>query len=123
MPGILTTMVNRFRLTTMVDILHARASVRTVLLRCLAVLATLCAVIHFAVAGTHFNEYWAFGVFMVVTAWLQLAWAIAVIARPSRAVLAAGAAPALSSYPMICRTNKGVLTLDADLENGLGRRR
>lgn len=76
----------------MVDILPGSVPWRTVLLRCLAILATLCAVIHFAVAGTHFQEYWAFGVFMVVAAWLQLAWAIAVTARPSRAVLAAGAA-------------------------------
>ena len=60
-------------------------------LRILAVLATLCAVIHFAVSGAHFQEYWAFGVFMVVVAWLQLAWAVAVMARPSRPVLAAGA--------------------------------
>ncbi|MBO0692965.1 MAG: hypothetical protein J2P58_08715, partial [Acidimicrobiaceae bacterium] len=66
----------------MVDMIPASGSLRSVLLRTLAVLATLCAVIHFAVAGTHFQEYWAFGVFMVVAAWLQLAWAIAVTVRP-----------------------------------------
>lgn len=75
----------------MVSILPADGSLRTLLLRCLAVVSTLCAVIHFAVAGAHFQEYWAFGVFMLGAAWLQLTWAIAVTVRPSRVLLAAGA--------------------------------
>jgi hypothetical protein len=40
-------------------------------------------VIHFAVAGQHFQEYWLYGVFMLVAAWLQLLWAIAASARPA----------------------------------------
>jgi len=48
------------------------------------------AVIHFAVAGQHFQEYWLYGVFMLVVAWLQLLWAAAAIARPSRLLLACG---------------------------------
>jgi hypothetical protein len=55
------------------------------------VLATLTAVIHFAVAGAHFQEYWAFGVFMLVAGWLQLVWALGIVVRPSRTLLAAGA--------------------------------
>ncbi len=57
------------------------------LLRCLAVLSVATAVIHFAVAGAHFQEYWLFGVFMLVAAWLQLSWAILALIRPSRVTL------------------------------------
>jgi hypothetical protein len=51
---------------------------------CLAILAIATAVIHFAVSGEHFQEYWMYGVFMLVVAWLQLCWAIAVVAMPAR---------------------------------------
>jgi hypothetical protein len=57
---------------------------------CLALLAVATAVIHFAVAGSHFQQYWMYGVFMLVVAWLELLWAAAVIVRPSRLVLGAG---------------------------------
>ncbi|MGH2527767.1 MAG: hypothetical protein ACRDH0_00225, partial [Actinomycetota bacterium] len=57
----------------------------------LAVLSAGAAGIHFAVVQSHFEEYWLFGVFFAVVAWLQAAWAILVVARPSRAVLLAGA--------------------------------
>jgi hypothetical protein len=65
---------------------------RRVLATCLAVLGMTTAVIHFAVAGSHFQEYWAFGVFMLAAAWLQVAWAIGVVARPSRALAWCGIA-------------------------------
>jgi hypothetical protein len=58
---------------------------------CLAILSAATAVIHFAVAGAHFQEYWAFGVFMLVVAWLQLLWAAGVVIRPARWLLWAGA--------------------------------
>jgi hypothetical protein len=58
---------------------------------CLAVVSLAAAVIHFAVSGEHFQEYWLFGVFMLVVAWGQLAWAVLAVARPSRALLWAGA--------------------------------
>ncbi|HEX5189973.1 MAG TPA: hypothetical protein VFW16_10550 [Streptosporangiaceae bacterium] len=58
---------------------------------CLAIASVAAAVIHFAVAGSHFQEYWVFGVFMLTAGWLQLAWAILAIARPTRAVLCGGA--------------------------------
>ena len=57
---------------------------RTVVAYCLAVISVATAVIHFAVAGAHFQEYWIYGVFMLVVAWLQLLWAIAAVVRPSR---------------------------------------
>jgi hypothetical protein len=64
---------------------------RMVLGYCLAIMSVATAVIHFAVAGAHFQEYWLFGVFMLVVAWLQLMWAAAVAVRPSRWVLWTGA--------------------------------
>jgi len=64
---------------------------RRLVAQCLAIASAASAVIHFAVAGSHFQEYWVFGVFMLTAGWLQLAWAILVIGRPSRAVLCAGA--------------------------------
>jgi hypothetical protein len=63
---------------------------RRVVVYCLAILSVATAVIHFAVAGEHFQEYWVFGVFMLVVAWLQLAWAIAAIVRPARLLLWSG---------------------------------
>ncbi|HEY2241881.1 MAG TPA: hypothetical protein VGI21_23970 [Streptosporangiaceae bacterium] len=61
-----------------------------VLLSCLAVLSVATAVIHFAVSGEHFQEYWLFGVFMLAVAWLQLLWAALAVARPSRLLLWTG---------------------------------
>jgi hypothetical protein len=58
---------------------------------CLAILSVAAAVIHFAVSGEHFQEYWLFGVFMLVVAWLQLLWAVIAVTRPSRLLLCAGA--------------------------------
>jgi hypothetical protein len=62
-----------------------------VIARCLAILSGTAAVIHFAVANEHYQEYWAFGVFMIATAILQSAWVAAVLASPRRWVFAAGA--------------------------------
>ncbi len=67
------------------------AAARLLLLRGLAIASVVAAVIHFAVAGEHFAEYWAFGVFMLAAAWLQLAWAVGVLIRPSRTLIAVGA--------------------------------
>jgi hypothetical protein len=63
---------------------------RRVVVYCLAILSVATAVIHFAVAGEHFQEYWVFGVFMLVVAWLQLVWAVAAIVRPARLLLWSG---------------------------------
>jgi hypothetical protein len=56
----------------------------------LAVLSACAAVIHFAVLGQHFNEYWLFGTFFLVVGWAQATWAVAVPWRPSRALLWVG---------------------------------
>lgn len=65
---------------------------RSALVWVIAIVASVPAMIHFAVAGDHFQEYWAFGVFMLVVAWLQLAWVVGVVVRPTPRLLAAGAA-------------------------------
>ena len=62
-----------------------------VVLAGLAMLSVLAAVIHFAVAGSHFQEYWLFGVFMLSVAWLQLGWAAAALFRPTRLLVSSGA--------------------------------
>jgi hypothetical protein len=57
----------------------------------LVVLSLGAGVIHFAVSGGHFDVSWAHGAFFAVVAWLQVSWAAAVIVRPTRRLLAAGA--------------------------------
>src|SRR5689334_3974520 len=52
----------------------------------LAALSVACAVLHFAFMGSHFSEYWLYGLFFAVVGWLQLTWAVAVVVRPSRTV-------------------------------------
>jgi hypothetical protein len=64
---------------------------RRVVAYCLGMMSIAAAVIHFAVAGEHFQEYWLYGVFMLVVAWLQLLWAALAIALPSRWLLVSGA--------------------------------
>lgn len=50
----------------------------------IAALALASGAIHFAMAPDHFGEYWLFGTFMVVSAWLQLWLAAAVVLRASK---------------------------------------
>ena len=61
------------------------------LARCLAVLSGVAAIIHFDVANEHYQEYWAFGVFMVGAGLLQGAWTGAALLTMKRWVWAAGA--------------------------------
>ena len=56
----------------------------------LAILSLGAAGIHFAVMGDHFNLTWYHGAFFAATAWLQLAWAVAIVMKPSRRLLLAG---------------------------------
>jgi hypothetical protein len=56
----------------------------------LAALSAGAGVIHFAVSGGHFDVGWWHGAFFAVVAWLQLAWAVGVIMRPTRRLLQAG---------------------------------
>jgi hypothetical protein len=65
---------------------------RKLTLRLMAITSFVPAVIHFAVAGAHFQEFWIFGVLMLLAAWLQATWALGLAVRPSRPVIAAGAA-------------------------------
>lgn len=57
----------------------------------LALLSAGAAVIHFSVAGGHFDVSWAHGAFFVTIAWLQAVCAAVVLYRPSRLLLLAGA--------------------------------
>jgi hypothetical protein len=57
----------------------------------LAALSLGAGVIHFAVSGEHYELSWAHGSFFAVVAWLQLSWAVAVVVRPTRWLLTAGA--------------------------------
>jgi hypothetical protein len=49
------------------------------------------AVVHFGFASAHFSEYWLYGLFFVAMGWFQLLWAAAIVVRPSRWLLIAGA--------------------------------
>jgi hypothetical protein len=48
-------------------------------------------VIHFAVSGGHFDVGWVHGTFFAVVAWLQITWAVALMVRPARQLLAVAA--------------------------------
>jgi hypothetical protein len=56
----------------------------------LAALSLGAGVIHFAVAGEHYDLSWAHGTFFAVVAWLQISFAVAVVLRPTRRLLTAG---------------------------------
>ena len=56
----------------------------------LAVASIAAAGIHFAVMGEHFDEYFLFGLFFSVVAWLQALWALAVVVAPTRQLLIGG---------------------------------
>jgi len=58
----------------------------------LSILSAGAGAIHIAVIQAHFEEWWASGVFFAVTAWLQILWAILIVARPSRLVVLSGVA-------------------------------
>lgn len=57
----------------------------------LGLLSGGAALVHFAAIGEHFTEYWLFGLFFMGLSLLQMAWAIAVMVRPSRPLLWIGA--------------------------------
>jgi hypothetical protein len=56
-----------------------------------AVLSFGAGVIHAAVVPEHLAEEWIFGAFFILTAVFQIAWAIAVVLRPSAIVATTGA--------------------------------
>jgi hypothetical protein len=57
---------------------------------CLAIAGIAAAVLHYAVASENFQADWSFGVLMLVAAWLQVLWAVALIVRTSPGALRAG---------------------------------
>ncbi len=57
----------------------------------LAILSLGSAFVHFAVMGEHFDASTAHGVFFAAAAWLQLAFALGIMLRPSRGMLWFGA--------------------------------
>jgi hypothetical protein len=57
----------------------------------LAVSSIAAGVIHAAVVREHLSEEWVFGVFFILAAGFQIAWAIAIIFRPTAIVYATGA--------------------------------
>jgi len=63
---------------------------RRILLTCLAIIGLATCIIHFKAAGPHFQQYWLYGTFMLVTAWLQLLWSLVAIASSSRPLLWSG---------------------------------
>lgn len=73
-----------------------QADLRTAGTVACALLSVGAGVLHFAVLGEHWQEWWGYGLFFGVSAWLQLAWAAAVVWRPSRTMLLTGAAGNLS---------------------------
>jgi hypothetical protein len=56
----------------------------------LALLSAGTAAIHGAVVGPHFREWWALGVFFAASGSAQLAWAVLVVAWPSRPLIQFG---------------------------------
>ena len=71
----------------------AGMTTRTLLVRCAALLTAGAALVHVGVAGQHFSQWWAAGLFFLVVAGAQVAWALWVWARPAtRTILLAGAA-------------------------------
>lgn len=81
---------------------------RNLLIRCAAMLTTGAALIHVGVSADHFQEWWAAGLFFLVSAAAQLGWAVWCWSRPSsRRVLLAGAggSAALALVWVVSRTS------------------
>ncbi len=78
---------------------------------CVAILSFVSAVIHFAVAGEHFQEWWLFGVLMLVAAWAQTSFAVAAVLRPSQLLWFGGAVlnTGIATYYVITRTYGNVI--------------
>jgi hypothetical protein len=55
-----------------------------------ALLSAGAAAIHFAAAGSHFQEWWGFCAFFVASGLAQLVWAVLAVRSPSRGLLWAG---------------------------------
>jgi hypothetical protein len=69
---------------------HSRMSQADLVRVGCAVMTVGSAAIHFAVTESHFHEYWVFGLFFALVGWLQIVWAVGVLAVPSRGLYLAG---------------------------------
>jgi hypothetical protein len=69
-------------------------------------LSTAAALVHLAVIKQHAHEYWLYGAFFVVVGLGQLAWALLVVAAPSRRLYALGALgnAAIAAFFVVTRT-------------------
>jgi hypothetical protein len=105
-----------------VDSAATAITARQVLIRALAIVSVVTAVIHFVVAGEHYAEYWAFGVFMLGAAWFQLAWALGITLRPARPLLALGlvANSAIVAVYIVTRTAGDVIGPTPHAVEGVG---
>src|ERR1700694_4894031 len=68
------------------------STVDTTLWWLLAACSLGAAAVHFAYSPAHFAEYWLYGLFFVVGAWLQVLWAFAIVMRSRRWLVLGGAA-------------------------------
>jgi hypothetical protein len=73
-----------------VDTLPPGSSVTTGARWFLAACSFGAAVVHFGYSPSHFGEYWLYGLFFVVVAWLQLSWAVGVVLTKRRWLLLVG---------------------------------
>ncbi len=65
-----------------------------------AMISLVAASIHLLVTPEHFQEWWGYGVFFLISALLQVLFALVLVQRPSRAVLIAGMAGNLAIVAM-----------------------
>jgi hypothetical protein len=78
--------------TTPLDRTAAPGRLGDLLRNVISLLSLGAGAIHFAVIQSHFEEYWLSGLFFAVVAWLQVLWAILIVANPTRLMALAGAA-------------------------------
>jgi hypothetical protein len=71
--------------------LGEESTVEIILRAGVALLSTGASLIHFVVLPAHWSEYWAYGLFFLVSACAQMLWALWVILAPSRPLYLAGA--------------------------------
>jgi hypothetical protein len=87
-----------------------------------ALLSAGAAAIHFAAAGSHFREWWAFGAFFVASGVAQLVWALLAVISPSRVVLRVGAlgSAAIVALWIVTRTAGTLIGPDAHTPEPVG---
>jgi hypothetical protein len=87
-----------------------------------ALLSAGAAAIHFAAAGSHFQEWWGFGAFFVASGLAQLVWAVLAVRSPSRSVLWAGVVgnAAILILWIVTRTAGTLVGPDAQTPEAIG---